>query len=88
VWQIGVLIVVDWPLFYHSNRKSNPIIVINVTYFLRVWLEFVGRGVSLAVNVNEENFLPCLAKPAERKMAVVLLPTPPFWEAMALTFMI
>ena len=42
-----------------------------------------GR-VGLRIEVDEQGLQPFWARPAARLMAVVVLPTPPFWLAMAM----
>lgn len=38
----------------------------------------------LRVSVDQQDFLPACAKPIPRLAQVVVLPTPPFWLAMAM----
>jgi len=46
-----------------------------------------AAGVGLGVEVDEQNFTPGSARHAARLTAMVVLPTPPFWLAMAMIFM-
>ena len=41
--------------------------------------------IPLRIDINEQNFFSATAMEAERLIAVVVLPTPPFWLAMQIT---